>query len=136
MQKNLKKLTILHSNDLHGDFLAEQVDEKLVGGVSRLSGYVNKVRSEEKNVIYAIAGDMFRGSLIDSEYQGISTIQIMNLLAPDVASLGNHEVDYGLAHLLFLERCASFPIICANMYVKHVGKRLFTSQKGRAFYTH
>ena len=46
--KNLKKLTILHSNDLHGDFLAEQVDEKLVGGVSRLSGYVNKVRSEEK----------------------------------------------------------------------------------------
>ena len=64
---NLKKLVILHSNDLHGDFTAEQVDEKLVGGVSRLSGYVNKVRSEEKNVIYAIAGDMFRGSLIDSD---------------------------------------------------------------------
>ena len=43
--KNLKKLVILHSNDLHGDFTAEQVDEKLVGGVSCLSGYVNKVRS-------------------------------------------------------------------------------------------
>ena len=50
--KNLKKLTLLHSNDLHGDFLAERVDEELVGGVSRLSGYINKVRSEEKNVIY------------------------------------------------------------------------------------
>jgi len=49
---NLKKLTLLHSNDLHGDFLAEKVDEKLIGGVSRLSGYVNKVRNEEKNVIY------------------------------------------------------------------------------------
>jgi len=46
--KNLKKLTLLHSNDLHGDFLAEKVDEKLIGGVSRLSGYVNKVRNEEK----------------------------------------------------------------------------------------
>ena len=45
MKKNLKKLTLLHSNDFHGDFLAEKVDEKLVGGVSRLSGYVNKVRS-------------------------------------------------------------------------------------------
>lgn len=32
--KNLKKLTILHSNDMHGDFLAEQIDERLVGGVS------------------------------------------------------------------------------------------------------
>ena len=46
--KNLKKLTILHSNDMHGDFLAEQIDERLVGGVSLLSGYVNKVRREEK----------------------------------------------------------------------------------------
>ena len=91
--KNLKKLTLLHSNDLHGDFTAEKVDEKLVGGVSLLSGYVNKVRSEEKNVIYAIAGDMFRGSVIDSEFQGVSTIQIMNLLAPDVVTLGNHTVD-------------------------------------------
>lgn len=33
--KNLKKLTILHSNDMHGDFLEEEIDEKLVGGVSR-----------------------------------------------------------------------------------------------------
>ncbi len=125
--KNLKKLTILHSNDLHGDFLAEQVDENLIGGVSRLSGYVNKVRNEEKNVIYTISGDMFRGSLIDSEFQGISTIEIMNLLAPDVVTLGNHEVDYGLAHLLFIEKCATFPIINANMYLKLNGVRLFRS---------
>ena len=44
--KNLKKLTILHSNDMHGDFLAEQIDENLVGGVSFLSGYVNQVRKQ------------------------------------------------------------------------------------------
>ena len=67
----MKKLTILHSNDMHGDFLAEQIDESLVGGVSMLSGYISKVREEEKNVIYAIAGDMFRGSIIDAEYKGI-----------------------------------------------------------------
>jgi len=81
--KELKKLTLLHSNDLHGDFLAEKVDDKLIGGVSRLSGYINKVRDEEKNVIYSISGDMFRGSLIDSEFQGLSTIEIMNMLAPE-----------------------------------------------------
>jgi len=124
---NLKELTILHSNDLHGDFLAEKVDDKLIGGVSRLSGYINKVRNEEKNVIYSISGDMFRGSLIDSEFQGLSTIEIMNLLAPDVVTIGNHEADYGLAHLLFIEKCASFPIINANMYIKYVGNRLFNS---------
>ena len=35
-----KKLTILHSNDMHGDFLAQQLDDRLLGGVSMLSGYV------------------------------------------------------------------------------------------------
>ena len=124
-----KTLTLLHSNDLHGDFLAEKVDEKLTGGVSMLSGYISKTRKEEKNVLYAISGDMFKGSLIDQEYRGISTIEIMNLLAPDVVTLGNHEVDYGLAHLLFLEKCAKFPIINANMFLTSNGTRLFKSHK-------
>ena len=29
-----KKLTLLHSNDFHGDFLAEKIDEQLIGHVS------------------------------------------------------------------------------------------------------
>lgn len=124
-----KTLTLLHSNDLHGDFLAENVDDKLTGGVSMLSGYIAKTRREEKNVLYAISGDMFKGSLIDQEYRGISTIEIMNLLAPDVVTLGNHEVDYGLAHLLFLEKCAKFPIINANMFLTSNTTRLFNSHK-------
>ena len=127
MAKNFKKLTILHSNDLHGDFLAKEIDDSLLGGVSMLSGYVSKVRREEENVVYAIAGDMFRGSLIDSEYKGISTIEIMNMIAPDVVTLGNHEVDYGIAHLLFLEKCAMFPIINANLYLTTNNVRLFDS---------
>ena len=127
--KNKKKLTILHSNDMHGDFVAEKIDSKLVGGASMLSGYVNKVRSEEKNVIYAIAGDMFRGSIIDSEFRGLSTIEIMNLIAPDIATIGNHEIDYGVAHLLFIEKCAKFPIVNANLHIKAHGARLFKPYK-------
>lgn len=122
---NKKKLTILHSNDMHGDFLAQELDENLVGGVSLLSGYINKTRNETENVIYTISGDMFRGSVIDAEYKGISTIEIMNLLAPDIVTLGNHEIDYGLAHLLFIEKCAKFPIINANLFITSNHQRLF-----------
>ena len=125
--KRYKKLTLLHSNDMHGDFLAENVDEKLTGGVSMLSGYLTKCRNEDPNVVYAIAGDMFRGSVIDSEFHGLSTIQIVNLLAPDVVTLGNHDTDYGVAHLLFLEKLATFPIINANLYIKGNDTRLFNS---------
>ena len=124
---NLKKLTLLHSNDMHGDFMAEEVDAGLKGGVSMLSGYLQKVRSEEENVLYVISGDMFRGSVIDSEFKGLSTIEIVNLLAPNVATLGNHEIDYGIGHLLFLEKCARFPIINANLYLTTNQIRLFRS---------
>lgn len=127
MEENtIKKLTILHSNDLHGDFLPKETDGKETGGLSRLAGYVNKVRAERENVIYAIAGDMFRGSVIDSEYQGLSTIDLMNNLNPDVATIGNHEVDYGFAHLLFLEKCAKFPIVNANLFITMNNARVFT----------
>nr|WP_207799355.1 metallophosphoesterase [Candidatus Cryosericum septentrionale] len=69
-----KRFTILHSNDMHGDFLAEMRGQEghLIGGLSLLSGYINQVRNEEKNVLYCIAGDMVQGSLIDAEYKGIT----------------------------------------------------------------
>jgi len=123
---NTKKFTILHSNDMHGDFLAEMRGEQghLIGGLALLSGYINRVRKEEENVLYVIAGDMVQGSIIDAEYKGISTIELMNYIAPDVVTLGNHEFDYGLPHLLFLERMANFPIVNANLYLKPYNRRL------------
>lgn len=123
---NSKRFTILHSNDMHGDFLAEMRGSEghLIGGLSLLSGYINKVRKEEENVLFAIAGDMVQGSMIDTEYKGVSTMEIMNYLSPDVATLGNHELDYGLAHLLFLEKMANFPIVNTNLYIRQYHKRL------------
>ncbi|MGD9047054.1 MAG: bifunctional UDP-sugar hydrolase/5'-nucleotidase [Anaerolineae bacterium] len=124
--ERLKNFVILHSNDMHGDFLAESQGTKgtLIGGLALLSGYLDKVRAEEENVLYVISGDMLQGSLIDREYMGVSTIEIMNYLAPDVVTLGNHELDYGLSHLLFLEKMANFPIVNCNMYIKSSHRRL------------
>jgi 5'-nucleotidase len=121
----IEKFCILHSNDMHGDFLAEGEDGgKHIGGLALLSAYINKIRSEEENVLFVIAGDIVQGALIDSEYKGISSMAILNYLAPDVVALGNHEFDYGLPHLLFLEKVANFPIVNANLYIKPFNKRL------------
>ena len=63
MKPETQKYTLLHSNDMHGDFLAEieQGSGKLIGGLGLLSGYISKVREEEENVIYVIAGIWFKG---------------------------------------------------------------------------
>ena len=42
-------------------------------------------------------------------------------------TIGNHEIDCGIAHLLFLEKCAKFPIINANMHITTNNARLFKS---------
>jgi 5'-nucleotidase len=120
------KLTILHANDMHGDFFAEKDSStgRNVGGLALLSGYLSKVHREEENVLFLIAGDIMQGNLIDSEYKGISTMAFINYLTPDAIALGNHEFDYGLSHLLFLEKVANFPIVNANLYIKPFNKRL------------
>lgn len=123
---DLRRLVMLHSNDMHGDFFAKETHDRMVGGMSRLSGYVHKVREEEQDpMLYVISGDMLQGSIIDQEYRGISTILVMNMLEPDVVTLGNHEMDYGFSHLMFLERCANFPIVNANLYIKPTESNLF-----------
>ncbi len=129
--KKIRKFTILHSNDMHGDFFSDDktVRGELIGGLARLSGYIDKVRKEEENVLFVVSGDMLQGSLIDTEYKGISTIEIMNYLAPDVVCLGNHEFDYGLPQLLFLEKMANFPIVNANLYIKDFNRRLMQPYK-------
>ena len=49
---------------MHGDFLAEEIDDDLVGGVSMLSRLSEqKVRAEDPEALYVIAGDMFRSSI-------------------------------------------------------------------------
>ena len=40
-----------------------------------MSGYVQHEREINPNTLYVMAGDMFRGSVIDSEYLGLSTHQ-------------------------------------------------------------
>ena len=122
---NTKKLVILHSNDMHGDFLAEMAEGKgeLVGGLALLSGHINKVRAEEEHVLYVIAGDMLQGSLIDSEYKGISTIEIMNYLAP--MSWRSATTNWTMARRTSSSwiRWPTFPVN-ANLYITTCNKRL------------
>ena len=121
-----KKLTILHANDFHGQIsfkIAE--DYTLVGGISLLSGYIKKVCSEEEAVFCAICGDILQDNIQNACSKGINTVKLLNLLMSDALSLGNHEMEYGLAHLLMFKECIRTPILCANLIVQPLDKPLF-----------
>lgn len=123
---NTKKLTILHANDFHGQISFKiDKDYALVGGISLLSGYIKQVRSEEDAVFCAICGDMLQDNIQNACSKGINTVNLLNLIMSDALSLGNHEMEYGLAHLLIFKECIRMPILCANLMVQQLDKPLF-----------
>ena len=121
-----KKLTILHANDFHGQISFKiEKDYTLVGGISLLSSYIKKVRREEDAVFCAICGDILQDNIQNACSKGINTVKFFNLLVSDALSLGNHEIEYGLAHLLIFKECIRTPILCANLIVQQLDKPLF-----------
>lgn len=125
-----KRLTILHNNDIHNQ-LYFKIDKNYVmnGGVSLLSSYIKSVRSTEPNTLFTISGDVLQEDISESDYKGSNTVKVINQLKPDAISLGNHELDYGLDHLLIFKECIEAPILNANIYVELLEKDLFYSSK-------
>lgn len=126
--KNLK-LTILHTNDIHNQ-LYFKIDSDYVihGGISLLSSYVKKCR-QEGNTLFTISGDVLQEDITESDYKGINTISVINHLKPNAISLGNHELDYGLEHLLIFKECIDAPLLNANISVNLLNKELFIKSK-------
>ena len=121
-----KKLTILHANDIHGQLQFKVNEElKLQGGISLMSGYVKKVREEQPATFFSISGDVLQEDIWGSDYKGTNTVNLINYLRPDAISLGNHELDYGLAHLMIFKECIKSPVLCPNMIVSHLNENLF-----------
>ena len=133
-QKKLREIVILHSNDIHGNFVGVKDESgRTICSLAQLAGYVDKVKKEYPHTLYCIAGDAFQGSLIDSDFQGLSTIDILNLVGIDMMSLGNHELDYGISHMMFVSRYADFPILNANFRVRKNDRTLFKPSESYTF---
>ncbi|NLN79779.1 MAG: bifunctional metallophosphatase/5'-nucleotidase [Erysipelotrichia bacterium] len=86
---------IFHLNDTHGSI--EHLPSVGEPGMSRIAGYINSKRQEEKtNVVLVSSGDMFQGSLDSNINKGRLMIDIMKEMKFDAMTIGNHEFDWGV----------------------------------------
>lgn len=125
----ITRLTILHTNDVHSrldPFPADGTKYQGLGGVVRRSALIKKIRSEEKNVLLFDSGDIVQGTPYFNLFGGTPEYEMMNDMAYDAATLGNHDFDTGIGHLAELQSLAKFPMINANYDFKD------TPMKGRA----
>lgn len=113
----VKKLTILHTNDVHSRLEPFPMDggkNQGLGGVEARAEIINKIRSEEEHVLLLDAGDIFQGTPYFNLYKGEPEIKAMALMGYDAATMGNHDFDAGLEDFATQLHHANFPIVLCN----------------------
>jgi len=111
------KLTILHTNDVHSRIDAFPMDGSRnagKGGVAARAALINKIRSEEKNVLLLDAGDIFQGTPYFNYWGGELEIKMMSMMNYDASIMGNHDFDNGVEGFAKQLKFANFPILNAN----------------------
>ena len=111
------RLTILHTNDVHSrmdPFPGGSGRNSGMGGVARRAALINKIRSNEKNVLLLDAGDMLQGTPYFNLYKGEVEFLAMNAMKYDVATIGNHDFDAGIEQLSTNTKMADFKLVNSN----------------------
>ena len=99
------KTVILHTNDVHGSI-------ELYAKVAAMKG---DYEAQGAQVILADAGDYSQGTVYVSVNKGKDAVTMMNAAGYDVATIGNHEFDYGYAQLKSNLNSAGFKVVCAKV---------------------
>lgn len=118
----IKKITILHTNDVHSHVEPFPVDHPRnpnMGGAARRATLINQIRAEQPNVLLLDCGDSFQGTPYFNYYGGEIEWKLMSMMGYDATTIGNHEFDNGLEGLLAPMQYAKFDIINANYDFKN-----------------
>ena len=107
-----RNLTILHISDLHARFLP---DDQGRGGFAYVAAAIKKEKAAAGQALMLNGGDLVQGTPVSSIYEGIPCYEVANSLGIDVATLGNHEFDYGWQKIHEFIRIAAYPVVAANV---------------------
>lgn len=123
-----EKITLLHTNDIHGNYLHAVSKKKKsgnqplnYGGFLALNHYVQNIKAETNdNYLLFDAGDFMTGNPIsDIEVDGVNggaLISFMNRIGYHGGTVGNHEFDISVENCEKLIAKCDFPVMSANVF--------------------
>lgn len=130
--KDVSKLTILHTNDVHSRLEPFPMDggkNQGLGGVAARMDLIKSIKAEvdaksvnsdifkdpdASQVLLLDAGDIFQGTPYFNIYKGEPEIKAMSMMGYEAATMGNHDFDAGLENFATQLQHASFPILLCN----------------------
>lgn len=114
---DVKKITILHTNDQHSridPFPMDGGKYQGLGGFARRATLINEIRKQEKNVLLLDSGDIWQGTPYFNKFGGELEFKLMTEMGYDATTLGNHDFDAGLQGFVKQLPHANFPFLNAN----------------------
>ena len=83
-------------------------------GYEGLAAVRDTLKAQGNHVLLVDNGDSIQGEPVGTMTTGEANIKLMNAVGYDIATIGNHEFDYGMARFLELAEMAEFPYISCN----------------------
>jgi 2',3'-cyclic-nucleotide 2'-phosphodiesterase / 3'-nucleotidase / 5'-nucleotidase len=124
VELRVMETTDLHTNLLNYDYYKNS--QYLKVGLASTAALVNTARGEVENSVLVDNGDLIQGTPLGTYMAKVDPLRdgqvhpvfkAMNQMKYDIATLGNHEFNYGLEFLDEAYDDANFPVINANVYV-------------------
>ena len=108
-------IAILYTNDVH-----TYIDGVLSYDV--IAALKAELANQYEYVLLVDAGDHIQGTAYGSMDKGETIINLMNAAGYDLATLGNHEFDYGMdGRINVTDSWAQFPYVSCNFYHEENG---------------
>ena len=114
---SLKKITILHTNDVHSHIDPFPENDPInpnSGGVVARSNLINSLKKENPNTLILDAGDVFQGTPYFNFFEGEVELKLMSKMGYNASTLGNHEFDNGIEKLAKSLKYANFSFLNSN----------------------
>ena len=111
-------IVILYTNDVH-----TYIDNAAGKGLrySDVAGYRNELERDYNNVLLVDAGDHVQGTAYGGMDEGATIVKLMEAAGYDLATLGNHEFDYGMKRALEIAKSGKIPFVSCNFYEEKDG---------------
>lgn len=118
----LKKITILHTNDVHSHIDPFPKNDPLNpngGGVIARANLINLIKKDNPHTLVLDAGDIFQGTPYFNFFGGELELKLMSKMGYNASTLGNHEFDNGMEKLSKVLKHANFSFLNSNYTLKN-----------------
>lgn len=103
-------LTILQINDVYSTVPVDGL-----GGLARIATLKKQLAAAGRTPLLVLAGDFLSPSVASSVFKGEQMVAALNAAGLDIATLGNHEFDFGDDLLLERMRAATWTWVVSNV---------------------